>query len=273
MLGKTLQQQGYKTSFVYGGELGFANMKTFLLEAGISEITGKEAFSNDEMNSKWGAHDEFIFKKALLLNEKSTAPFFQMILSLSTHEPFEVPGKSTNGLNENEKFLNAATYTDQCLREYFEAAQRTRWYDNTIFILVADHGHAVPKLRNYYDPLCYHIPLLITGPGLNEDFRGKINSTIGGQHEIPNTILSQMGINDTAFTFGRSLTKEAPYRQAYLNYDDGFGIAAGNQHFVYLFANKKNLQEYTEVHPETDSLFESRGHAFLQELYRKFLAL
>lgn len=272
MLSKTLQEQGYTTSFVYGGELGFANMKTFLLAAGMQEITGKDEFASDEMNSKWGAHDEYIFKMALKKCEVKKAPFFQMILSLSTHEPFEVPGIENGNRTENEKFLSAASYTDRCLKNYFAEAKKTSWYKNTLFILVADHGHAVPKNRNYYDPLCYHIPLLITGQPVNPEYAGKTNPVIGGQHEIANTLLSQMGINDSLYIFGRSLTKTAPHRLAYLNYDDGLGIVTENQQYVMLFSNNKVLNELTRLN-NVDTLDLKRGKAYLQSLYTRFLDL
>lgn len=272
MLGKSLSRSGYETSFIYGGELEFANMRTFLTEAGFRQIIGEEAFSEEEMNSKWGAHDEFIFHKALAEINRYRSPFFQMILTLSTHEPFEVPGTTGNMKTEQEKFLNAARYTDRCLQEYFESARKTAWYANTLFILVADHGHAVPKSRNYYDPQCYHIPLLFTGPVLEDSLAGKTNDQYGGQHEIPNTLLSQLGLSDSSYRFGSSLTKLNRTQPVYLNYDDGIGVISSEQSYVYLFGEKKEIAAYTHLRNQNDTLMAKKGKAFLQQLYATFLS-
>ncbi len=272
MLPKVLEKEGYVNSFIYGGELEFANMRAFLTEAGFRTITGEDAFAKEEMNSKWGAHDEFIFKKALSESRQDTTPFFQMILTLSTHEPFEVPGVSSSARTEQDKFLQAAAYTDRCLRNYFEAARKTAWYANTLFILVADHGHAVPKGRNYYDPQCFHIPLLFTGPVLDTLFAGRTNDTFGSQHEIANALLSQLGIEDTAFRFGSSLTLQNRNQPVYLNYDDGIGVISKTQSYVYLFGEKKELTPYTRLSSPHDSLMANKGKAFLQKLYGQFLA-
>lgn len=273
MLPKSLKQEGYYSSFIYGGELGFANMKSFLTEAGFNKIIGKEEFSDEEMNSKWGAHDEFIFKKAIDESRHYKAPFFQMILTLSTHEPFEVPGDENKPGTEQQKFLNAAHYTDQCIGKFMTQAMKEPWFSNTIFIFVADHGHAVPKGRAYYDPQCYHIPLLITGAPLKPEYRGNSNSHYGGQHEVPNTILKQLGIDATDYSLGSSLTSASRSYPVYLNYDDGFCVLTKNVSYAFHFGEQKEIKAYTQVHNQDDSLVVEKGKAFLQHLYNRFLQL
>jgi phosphoglycerol transferase MdoB-like AlkP superfamily enzyme len=89
------QKTVIKTSFYYGGELGFANMFNYLSASGFNKITGKEAFEDDVMNSKWGAHDEAVLNLQLSDLRTAKQPFFSTLLTLSTHEPFEVSCANT----------------------------------------------------------------------------------------------------------------------------------------------------------------------------------
>lgn len=274
MLPRILAATGYDPSFIYGGELGFANMHSFLTHAGFKNITGKDDFRAAQMNSKWGAHDEYIFQKAIERAEQSRAPFFEMILTLSTHEPFEVPGAETaKGSSEQQQFRRAAHYTDQCLKTFFRMASQQPWYENTLFVLVADHGHHLPGGRNYYDPAGYHIPLLFTGPALRNDCKGKVNTGIGGQHEIANTLLQQCGLKDDAFPFGSSLIRNWPSATAYLNFDEGFGIVGNEKKFVYLFGEREYIKSFTTADINRDTAFVRTGQAFLQRMFGKFISL
>lgn len=119
-LSRTFRDAGYHTSFFYGGELGFANMKSYLLSSGFEHITGKDFFPDNAMNSKWGAHDGIVLQHQLKVLDTVAEPFFSVLLTLSTHEPFEVPVQTPyNGSSEAELFKKAAWYTDACLKTFF----------------------------------------------------------------------------------------------------------------------------------------------------------
>ncbi len=270
-LSKDLEKAGYQNSYYYGGELGFANMNTFLIQAGFKSISGKDDYSPQQIYSKWGAHDEHLFDKVLIDLEHNKDPFFTMMLTLSTHEPFDVPGDKKFGeKTESEKFKNAAYYTDQCLKKFFESARKTKWYSNTLFILVADHGHILPMKRDYYDPAAYRIPLLWYGPTLKKEFQGTQNHHLGGQHEIAYSLLQQLEIQSNDYTFSNNLFSKEGGKGVYINYDNGFGWKEGNDQIVYLFAEKKYLPS-TQI--SSDSVSLRHGQSFLQKLYQGFLDL
>nr|MDQ3017728.1 sulfatase-like hydrolase/transferase [Bacteroidota bacterium] len=163
---------GYTSSFYYGGEIGFANMKSYLLNAHFKTIVDKYGFDEDQLSTKWGAHDEFVFQRQLDDLRSVSQPFLSVLLTLSSHEPFEVPMETKfPGKNESDKFRNAAYYTDRCLGEYFRKAKLEPWFDNTLFILVADHGHRLPKKTNLNLPQAKRIPLLFYGNVLRDDLK------------------------------------------------------------------------------------------------------
>ena len=272
MLPAELEKAGYTTYFHYGGELGFGNMNSFLLEAGFHSVTGKDRFKDGQMGSKWGAHDEFLFEKQLEDINRAQPPFFSMGLTLSSHEPFDVPGRDNNKpAGDQERFLEAVRYTDRCLKKFMESASRQKWYDQTLFIFVADHGHHIPAKREYHDPACYRIPLLFFGNVIKPELRGQKLSRTGSQHDLPPTLLNQLGINTSEFIFSKDLFFEKHPAFAYLNFDDAFGCVTDSLRFVYLFEEKRMLVKYTNLKENKDSGLTRFGKAYIQVLYRDFL--
>lgn len=273
MLSSILSKEGYHSSFYYGGELGFANMKGFLLHGGINDLTGKDDFASEQMNSKWGANDEFVFRKQAKDLIKTKQPFFSMVLTLSTHEPFEIPiqpkfsGKSLPTL-----FKNAAYYTDTCLKEYFESIKNEPWYKNTLFILVADHGHILPRQREYYDMESHKIPLLLYGEVLKTQFKGvKVNS-IGAQHDIASTILHQLRLTSSDFIFSNNLLNKKRFNFAYLNFDDATGWKNDKVNFVFSSTQNKIMTKYSST-TDKDSVQLNEAKHYLQFLYTNFKGL
>jgi len=87
------------------------------------------------MNAKWGAHDEFVFRKQAREISQKEQPFFSVILSLSSHEPFEVPMKPQfPGDDVPSKFKSCCYYTDKSIGEYLKSVSAESWYKNTLFI-------------------------------------------------------------------------------------------------------------------------------------------
>lgn len=266
-LPQVLSEAGYHCSFYYGGELGFANMKAYLLHAGISDLTGKESFSADQMNAKWGAHDGFVFQRQAEEIESKKSPFFSMILSLSSHEPFEVPMATRfPGKDLPAQFKNACAYTDQCLGEYFHSIRQRSWYSNTLFIIVADHGHSLPRNRSWREPTRFHIPVIFYGDVLKPEWRGVKIPNLGMQTDIPATLLQQLQLRADSFRWSNNLLN--PYRNnfSYYTSDDGFGWITENGNFIYDFKSNK-LEHSTLSSPE-----EAQGFAFLQSLFETYLA-
>lgn len=272
MLSADLKINGYHTGFYYGGELGFANMQSYLLHGKFDHLTGKDAFANNQMNSKWGAHDEFVLGKQLVDLSSEKQPFFSMLLTLSTHEPFEVPMTAKfPGNDEPSKFRNAASYTDLSLRNYFTQAKKQSWYANTIFILVADHGHLLPRKREFEDPASHHIPLLIFGEPLNNKYHGEKNPVLGSQHDLVATVLHQLNSSSQKYIFSNDLLDSARNSFAYFNLDEAFGWITNSQKIIYYTSRNQLQQKYTSPYPIRDSTDLISGKSYLQVLYQHFL--
>ncbi|MBK6641490.1 MAG: sulfatase-like hydrolase/transferase [Bacteroidetes bacterium] len=265
-IANVFNENGYQTSFYYGGELGFANMYNYLSVTGFKTITGKEAFEDDVMNSKWGAHDEAVLDRQLSDLKKAQQPFFSTLLTLSTHEPFEVPVNTPfNDPSEPELFKKSAWYTDYCLGKYFEQAKNESWFTNTIFVLVADHGHRLPLNRSFDDPFIRRIPMLIIGNPLRKELKGTQINVIGNQNDLPATLLSALNYNHNEFPWSRDLMVPSQNPFAYLSLD--YAIS-----WVHQKGNTVVRLDSKQESISADSTENRIAKAYLQQLYKSFLS-
>lgn len=208
-----LKKNQYQTAYFYGGDLGFANMKSYMVQAGFETLTGDHDFPKSMQNSKWGAHDEAVFAKELEMADMANEPFFHTIFTLSSHEPFEVPGvKNKPGESMDSLFCHSHRYTDQCLGQWLAKAQSKAWWPNTLLIVVADHGHTLPGQSQESSPEKYHIPMVWYGPVLKskpENLGSGLKFSIfGNQSDLAKTLLNQLQIPSGDFIFSRDLLGE-----------------------------------------------------------------
>ncbi len=261
---------GYTPSFYYGGEIGFANMKTYLVASGFNKIVDKNNFAKEQLNSKWGAHDEFVFERQLADLKAMPQPFFSALLTLSTHEPFEVPRLSEfQGSNEEDKFRNAAYYTDQCLKEYFDSARQEPWYKNTLFVLVADHGHHLPQNNDMDHPKAKRITMMLYGEALADKWRGKTFDRITGQNDIPAIVIGQLGLKGAAdFPWSKNVFNKEVEEFAYYANENVLGWIVPGQKIMYTYASRRTSEADSKEIDETQVM---NAKAYLQTLYQEFL--
>ena len=265
-----LKDAGYTSSFYYGGEVEFANMKSLLLNSQFRQIIDIHHFSEDQLNGKWGAHDEFVFSKQLHDLKEVQQPFFSVILTLSSHEPFHVPVKTPfSGEDEANKFRSAAYYADRCLGAYFMEAKKQAWYDNTLFVLIADHGHRLPNDLNTSLPRAKHIPFLLYGPALKEEYRGKKVNLIGNQHDLVATLLYQLDLPSQQFPRSKNLLNPQAKSFAYYVNNSVMGWINQGGVLYYTFATNQFSLNQTEI-PGNDSI-SLDSKAYLQTHFQDYL--
>ncbi|HZG00486.1 MAG TPA: sulfatase-like hydrolase/transferase, partial [Chitinophagales bacterium] len=203
---RSLRDAGYATSFYYGGELGFGNIKAFLLSNGFHRFSSVNDYPAATRNAKWGTHDEHVFQKQANDMNTEAQPFFSYLMTLSSHEPFDVPGPvRVHGTTEGERFMNSCAYTDHALDEYFKRVSKEPWFNNTLFVLCADHGHALPRNRPYNEPPRFHVPLLFFGPALKNALVGQRVDALGTHMDIAATLLGALGLDASSFTWSNNL--------------------------------------------------------------------
>jgi phosphoglycerol transferase MdoB-like AlkP superfamily enzyme len=232
-ISKDLKSNGYNTIFIYGGDINFAHMKSYLIMGGFDKIISdnNNNFSSSIVRSKWGVPDEYTFDRLFEECNQSEAPFFNFLLTLSNHNPFDVPMEPVFSGKEYEKqFFNAAYYSDKCLGDFISKAKNTEWYQNTLFIILADHGTRVGNI-NEFDIKRFNIPMLWLGGALTE--RGTDIYALGSQTDIAKTLLSQLNLPTSQYDFSKNLLDPESHSFAYYSYQNGFAILSDSIYEVY----------------------------------------
>lgn len=274
-LSQTFYKNGYRTSFFYGGQSEFENYKAFIMSHDYQLLVDKSSFSNSDMNSKWGAYDGVVFNRQLKDLNSEQQPFFSTQMTLTNHEPFEVPGTYKFGTKDNiQRFKSTAFYTDSCLNDFLEKAKVQPWYKNTLFIFVADHGHIYPKQRNeVYIPQRYHIPLLFFGDVIKEEFRGKKFDQVGSQIDIASTLLHQLGLDARPFKWSKNLLNPYTKPFAFFSWDNGMGFIDNKQCVTFDNVGRQVLYNDKPKDSKHTATLTRNGQAYLQSVYQQFIQL
>ncbi|TZF83977.1 sulfatase-like hydrolase/transferase [Pedobacter sp. BS3] len=266
-------KKGYHTSFYYGGESEFYNFKSYMLSHSVSRIVDIHDFSQKDMNSKWGTYDHVVYRRQLEDMDKEQQPFFSIILTLTNHEPFELPVKSHfPGDAIGQKFRSTAYYADSCLTDYLQQAEKRPWFANTLFIIVADHGHRLPDEKYEINrPERFHIPILLYGGALKDEYRGKRIDKVTSQVDIAAILLNQLRMNASAFTWSKDVLNPTIPGFAFYNWDNGFGFTTAQQTISFDNTGKTITYRRENNLPETDKQLLLYGKACMQEVFQQYL--
>lgn len=279
VLAEDFLERGYQTSFYYGGQSEFYNLKSYVLTHGFRFLVDLEDFRSDDPRTSWGVYDEVLFDRHLadlsLQAGPGRPPFFSTIYTLTNHHPFELRGEYRFGRQDmGQQFRSTAFYTDSVLMDYLEKARTKDWYEETLFVITADHGHRLPSDQwGIHQPQRHRIPLLFFGAPLEESFRGKRVSKIGSQTDLIATLYAQLGWSADRFHWSKNLLDPHVPGSAFYNWADGFGLLTEQGLVSYDFIGHQTI----EVHPDglPDSEAEhlvNQGKAILQRVFDEYLA-
>ena len=255
----SLKQQGYDLSMLYGGDINFANMRQYFVCSGFENIASEENFPITDRLTKWGAPDHITFPYLYesICNQQKH-PFMKMFLTLSSHEPFDVPTRKFD-----VPYLNAIHYTDSCLGHFIDQLKKLPVWKNTLVILMPDHSVLYPKTMQNQDPERYRIPMLWLGGAIRQPM--KID-TLAAQSDLAATLLAQMDVQAKGFKFSRNFLKKSTPKCTYFSYINGFGFLTKDNAYVYdCGANQTILKVGTAVHEN-----ETKGKAYIQMLLKDF---
>lgn len=223
-----LARQGYYTQFIYGGESHFDNMRSFFLGNGFQHIIEEQDYENPVFHGSWGVSDEDLMRRAHkefeVLNQQEQ-PFFSLVFSSSNHDPFEFPdGRIELYEQPKQTRNNAAKYADYAVGEFFRLAQQADYWDDTVFLVVADHdsrvggADLVPISR-------FRIPGLILG----KDIAPWRDPRLVSQIDLAPTLLSLIGVAAEHPMIGRDLSSvpDSWPGRAMMQYDKNFAYMRG----------------------------------------------
>lgn len=240
-----LKEKGYTTSFFHGapngsmGFLGFANI------LGFEQYYGMTEYANDkDFDGSWGIWDEPFLQYMNQTISKKKQPFFSTVFTVSSHEPFVIPNKYAGKFPKGSIPMHQCIgYTDFAFKKFFETAKKQPWYNNTIFIITADHCNQVAYTEEYSDKIVNRIavPIMIFKPGSN--LIGE-NKAIAQHIDIFPTVLDLIGFDRPFRSWGRSLvSKEKDIEPYLINYNtNNYHFMKGN--YICVFDGKKAIGFY-----------------------------
>ncbi|MDO8827445.1 MAG: LTA synthase family protein [Methylophaga sp.] len=226
-----LKQKGYFTEFIYGGESHFDNMASFFIGNGFESIIDQHDYANPVFKGSWGASDEDLLNKAhqqIQQMHDQGQPYFSLVFTSSNHSPYEFPdGRIELDNPVKQSQTNAVKYADYALGQFFDKAMQSDYWQDTLFLVIADHD-----LNVYGDALVpierFQIPGLILGA----DIQPRNISTVASQIDMAPTLLSLMGISAETPMIGRDLTLETEQQsigRAVMQFADYYALMQGEK--------------------------------------------
>ena len=256
-IARSLRREGYATSFYYGGDLNFTNTASYLYGTGFDRLTWQKDLHFDAPTSKWGYADDVVidaFTDHVLAEAASQRPFFAAMLTLSSHEPFDVPFAKFD-----DPMLNAMAFTDASLGRFVERVRQTPVWNDLLVILIADHAYPYPYGIANSDALRHRIPLLWLGGAVR---RPAVVETYGSQSDLAATLLAQLGIAHGDFLFSRDLFDPARPKFGYWCFNNGFGVADAGGTTIF------DCTSARVISPDSTAAQLRDGKAMLQTTYK-----
>lgn len=257
-LAKSLIPEGYTADMLYGGDINFTNMQSYFYSSGYSQITADRDFPLTSRLSKWGANDDITFDHLYesIRERKDTARWLSTFLTLSSHEPFEVPFHHLDN-----PYLNSVAFTDSCLGSFIDRLKETPAWQNLLVVCISDHGYRYPSTLTDYEPSRFHIPMLWLGGAVKE---ARQIDTYANQTDLMATLLHQMRLPADDFIFSKDILDPRHPHYAYYTFPNGFGFIDSTGISVY---NNENNQPLLTSPAEGSEARLEKGKALLQTLY------
>jgi len=266
-IGSSLQRNGYSNTFLYGGDINFTNMQSYLRSTGYTNVIGDTRFTPAQrLTHGWGVTDSITFNFLYDMLRKSPekpGSWHTTFLTLASHEPWGVPYNRIKG----DKKANAMAYLDDCMGRFIGQMRRTPQWKNLLVVILPDHGIAYPQGLTEASTRRYHIPMLwLGGAGKTPRPIDKLCS----QSDLAATLLGQLGIGHDDFVFSRDvLSATYKYPSAYHTFDNGISFIDSTGATVYDLTSKRTLTDTPSPSPRRLNF----AKAMLQKSYDNLAGL
>jgi phosphoglycerol transferase MdoB-like AlkP superfamily enzyme len=267
----SLKTIGYSSSFLFGGELNYGNIRSYIYYNGFDKITEGRDFDNSVKRGRLGVHDGPALQRNLKEIAKLKPPFFAAQFTQSTHGPFDFPREQKHfiwGDKEND-YINSVYYADSCLHNFMQEAKKQSWYKNTLFVFISDHSHNSPKNYGYHQMQYRRIPFVLYGDVIQKKFKGQHYAQICSQLDFASTLLSQLKVPTSQFEWSKNQFNSSITHNAFYAFDQGLGYIEPNGNFIWhVSENRFEFERYYA--PLNKNLLHQRGKAYLQRITEQF---
>ena len=252
-IAEELKHLGYQSAFFHGAENGSMGFEAYARTAGFDQYYGRTQYEQDrrfggnkDFDGTWAIWDEEFLQFFALTMNTLQQPFVTSLFTASSHHPFVVPEKYQHLLHEDgHPMYTCIRYTDQSLRKFFDTARKQPWFNNTIFVITADHTN-LSEQPAYANPMgLYRVPILFYDPSGRMP-RGRIENIVAQQIDIMPTLLDFVGYPYPYLAFGKNLLASTHENAWILNYNNGIYQYLQNDTLTLFDGTKSTTYNYRD---------------------------
>lgn len=275
-LNQSLKPYGYTSAYLFSGDLKYGNIGGLFMDHGFDVVKDENDFEGNMPRGKLNYYDEDLYKKFIQEINATKEPFMHCAFTGSTHSPFDIPvqknlPKNRKWTGHEADFMNSMVYADKCLGEFIKRVKKEPWYENTLFVFVADHSHTTPKVETPLLHAFYRIPLLFWGPAIKDEYKGRRMDVLGSQFDLAATLLYQMKIDSKEYVWSKDLMNPKVSQFSFHTIIGGYGWVAPSGHLTYQMQMKQYLED---VFPKKEKAKEhEQCSAFITQIYKYYKEL
>ncbi len=273
-LANSFKKEHYATSYLFGGDLTYGNLKAYTMTLGFDRVLDETDFSGRTPRGRLSIFDEYVYSRHLEELRKEKSPFFAVMFTGSSHSPYDVP-QTLEPLTWDVPelpYLNSARYADKALGDYIAKAKKEGWYDNTLFILVADHSHRTYKQWDYHSAGYQHIPMLWLGGALKDEWKGEKIDKLCSYLDLPLSLLKQLGFESSEYQWSNNIFN--PYSPSFAPFQNNLGLGwITPEGSLSYDASANDVYQCTFPDEASKQRALRQAKAYLQVSYQRYLEL
>ncbi len=266
-LNQSFEELGYNSFYTFGGSLSYGNIGGYLTDVGFDRLVDENDLDL-KPTGKLGIHDEAMFPYFLSEIQNAKRPYFYGLFTQSTHSPYDMPAEPFPGYDD-EGYVTSMHYADEHLSRFVNGVRKLPDFENTIVVFIADHGRANLFNQNTYDEQYFHIPLLIWGGAVKEDYMGHRIDKVGSQADLAKTLLTQLEIDAKDFHWSKNLLDPTTKEWAVCTSTLSYGWKDPNGYTVFHMIDEHIVgSPYSDEHKIQNALKKCRS--ILECMYREY---
>ncbi|GAP72746.1 LTA synthase family protein [Candidatus Symbiothrix dinenymphae] len=236
-----LKEKGYYSAFFHGAYNGSMGFQPFTKAAKFDDYFGLEDYPNGDKDydGTWAIWDEEFLQFYADKMGTMAQPFVTSIFTTTSHNPFNIPSRYNGKFPEGTKPIHKCIgYTDNALRQFFKRMAQYEWFENTLFVITADHTNQTTHDEYFTDVNLYAVPVLFYQPG--SELRGVVDTLVVQQIDIMPTVLDYLNYDKPYFAFGQNILNTPMKDKFVANYNNSRYQLLKNDYFLQFDGQKTN---------------------------------